>query len=107
MRWPCIKWRGAYYVNGQGGSHWAPDGWIRALVTHMSYDFENWTHAAAFLEDIVASNPQDFDSTYDLAKISYLSGNVARAKELVAQLRIDKPGLVETDPAFMQALGQQ
>jgi hypothetical protein len=40
-----IKWHGAYYVNGQGGLHWAPDGWIRALVTHVSYDFENWTQA--------------------------------------------------------------
>jgi hypothetical protein len=40
-----IKWHGAYYVNGQGGLHWAPDGWVRALVTHVSYDFENWTQA--------------------------------------------------------------
>jgi hypothetical protein len=40
-----IKWNGAYYVNGQGGLHWAPDGWVRALVTHVSYDFENWTQA--------------------------------------------------------------
>jgi len=42
-----IKWNGAYYVNGQGGMHWAPDGWVRALVTHVSYDFENWTQATA------------------------------------------------------------
>ncbi|MSU48071.1 MAG: hypothetical protein EXS37_03110 [Opitutus sp.] len=40
-----IKWNGAYYVNGQGGMHWSPDGWVRTLVTHMSYDFENWTEA--------------------------------------------------------------
>jgi hypothetical protein len=40
-----IKWNGAYYVNGQGGLLWAPDGWVRALVTHVSYDFENWTQA--------------------------------------------------------------
>lgn len=43
----AIRWKGAYYVNGQGGLQWAPDGWIRALVTHISYDFENWTEATA------------------------------------------------------------
>ncbi|HEX4131880.1 MAG TPA: hypothetical protein VHZ24_17745 [Pirellulales bacterium] len=42
-----IQYNGAFYVNGQGGMHWAPDGWIRTLVTHVSYDFENWTHATA------------------------------------------------------------
>jgi len=40
-----IKWKGAYYVNGQGGMHWSPDTWNRNVVTHMSYDFENWTES--------------------------------------------------------------
>lgn len=40
-----IKWKGAYLVNGQGGLHWSPTGWVRNLVTHVSYDFENWTQA--------------------------------------------------------------
>ncbi len=40
-----IQWNGAFYVNGQGGRHWAPDGWIRTLNTHISYDFENWTES--------------------------------------------------------------
>ena len=42
-----IHWRGAYYVNGQGGLQWSPEGHVRTLVTHMSYDFENWTKATA------------------------------------------------------------
>jgi hypothetical protein len=42
-----IKWQGVYYVNGQGGRQWSPDGWARALVTHASYDFEHWTEATA------------------------------------------------------------
>jgi len=37
-----VKWQGAYYLTGQGGVNWAPNGW-RNLVTHMSYDFEHWT----------------------------------------------------------------
>jgi hypothetical protein len=54
-----IQWKGAYYVNGQGGMHWSPDGWIRALVTHVSYDFEDWTQAAAlgFRRDPVPPRP--------------------------------------------------
>lgn len=40
-----LEWHGAYYVNGQGGLQWAPDGWVRTLVTHISYNFEDWTRA--------------------------------------------------------------
>lgn len=36
-----IKYNGCYYVNGQGGSV----GTKRALVTNMSFDFENWSDA--------------------------------------------------------------
>jgi O-antigen ligase len=67
---------------------------------------EDWPHMAKFLEDIVDENPADYGSMYDLAKASYLAGNKARAIELVAQLRQTKPGYVETDPAFLKALGQ-
>jgi len=44
-----IKWRGAYYVNGQGTeSHWTPHGKeARVLSTYMSYDFETWTQIPA------------------------------------------------------------
>ncbi len=35
------KINGAYYVNGQGIAHTK-----RTLVTHVSYDFENWTESA-------------------------------------------------------------
>jgi len=43
----AIRWHGAYYINGQGGLQWAPDGWIRTMETHISYDFEHWTEATA------------------------------------------------------------
>ena len=35
---------GCYYVCGQGGSH---AGGVRQLVTHISYDFENWSQASS------------------------------------------------------------
>jgi hypothetical protein len=37
-----IKFNGCYYVNGHGGGFRR-----RSLVTHASYDFENWTQAVA------------------------------------------------------------
>ena len=37
------KHDGCYYVCGQGGQH---VGGFRQLVTHFSYDFENWTEAS-------------------------------------------------------------
>ena len=39
------KFNGIYYVNGQGWGHWSPKGRSRKLVTHISYDFENWSQA--------------------------------------------------------------
>ena len=38
-----MKFNGCYYLNGQGGNV----GSKRALVTYMSYDFDNWTDAVA------------------------------------------------------------
>lgn len=67
---------------------------------------EDWVNMARFLEDLVSINPDDFEVTYDLAKASFLAGDKARAQELVAFLRIVKPGLVETDPAFAEAIGK-
>lgn len=67
---------------------------------------EDWANMARFMEDIVSSNPDDYDTTYDLAKASFLAGNKTRALELVAHLRRVKPGLVETDPAFVEAIGK-
>jgi len=53
-----VKWHGAYYITGQGGLNWAPDGW-RNLVTHVSYDFEKWTEVAAlgFRRDSLPPRP--------------------------------------------------
>ena len=42
-----VKFNGAYYVSGHGPGHWRPEnGALRQMVTHMSYDFENWTQAS-------------------------------------------------------------
>src|SRR6185312_3139332 len=40
---------------------------------------QDWPHAEQFLQDIVTGNPTDYNSTYDLAKVSYLAGDKAKA----------------------------
>lgn len=56
-----VKWKGAYYVNGQGILNWSPDGYgtNRMLGTHISYDFENWTEATVmgFRRDSLPPRP--------------------------------------------------
>lgn len=66
---------------------------------------EDWPHALSFMEGIVNGNPGDYETLYDSAKLHFLTGNRARALEIVEQLRRDAPGLVETDPAFLKSLG--
>lgn len=77
---------------------------VRAVKYYIAV--EDWPHTAQYLQDIVDQYPADYDSTYDLAKASYLAGDIQKAKLLVAQLRKEKPGFVESDPAFLKALGQ-
>src|SRR3989344_7723801 len=67
---------------------------------------EDWENARRFLAEVVNSNPTGYPVMYDLAKAEFLAGNVARAKEIVAVLKDKDPGLVETDPAFVRALGE-
>jgi len=54
-----IKWNGIYYVNGQGGRQWSPDGSARTLITHASSDFEHWTDSTAlgFRRDPLPPHP--------------------------------------------------
>ncbi len=66
---------------------------------------EDWQNVRRFLADIVADNPTDYPSLYDLAKAELLTGNRARALQMVQELRLKSPGLVETDPVFLQSLG--
>jgi hypothetical protein len=44
-----VRWKGAYYVNGHGGSPRPGPNAImpRRMVTYMSYDFEHWADATA------------------------------------------------------------
>lgn len=64
----------------------------------------DWQHAVRFLEDIVSDNPSDYDTLYDLAKVTYMAGDPATASRIVAELRIKYPAILETDQNFLNAI---
>ncbi|MDO8576376.1 MAG: O-antigen ligase family protein [bacterium] len=66
---------------------------------------EDWPNVRRFLTDIVTDNPTDYPILYDLAKAELLTGNRDRALQIVQELRLKAPGLVETDPVFLKSLG--
>lgn len=66
---------------------------------------EDWPNVRRFLADVVADNPTDYPSLYDLAKAELLTGNREQALQIVKELRLKAPGLVEQDPVFLKSLG--
>ena len=76
----------------------------RASRFYVTY--EDWENARRFLRDYAASEPENFPVLYDLAKTEFLAGNPERAREIVEELRVKAPGLVETDPNFLRALAE-
>jgi hypothetical protein len=72
LLYPPVKFNGCYYVNGQGGPtvlnkpvpHPVPGVSKRDLITYASYDFENWTRAAALSlrkDPVPPHPPSDFE----------------------------------------------
>lgn len=64
----------------------------------------DWQHAVRFLADLVAENPSNYDTLYDLAKVTYLAGDRAAALRIVEKLRADDPAILETDRNFLQTI---
>lgn len=64
----------------------------------------DWQSAVRFLEDLVASDPTNYDTLYDLAKVSYLAGDPATAERIVQKLRVEAPDIIPTDPSFLSAI---
>jgi len=65
---------------------------------------EDWRHAARFLADVVEQDPSDYDTLYDLAKVTYLAGDPAAALRIVAELRIKDPAILPTDQNFLSVI---
>jgi hypothetical protein len=69
--------------------------------------FENvqdWEHALFFLKSILILDPSDDASLYNEAKVLYLTGDPSGAEKIVSQLRAKNPKILDTDPAFLQAI---
>ena len=67
---------------------------------------EDWPNVRRFLADIVADDSADYPALYDLAKAEFLTGNRERAVQIVQELRLKSPGLVEQDQVFLQSLAE-
>ncbi|RJQ34190.1 hypothetical protein C4556_03070 [Candidatus Parcubacteria bacterium] len=107
---------GLYLVMGERieAANWAAEG--LALYTKPHADtaqraikyyigIEDWPNALRFMQDFVSEDSEKYEEVYDLAKLYFLTGDKDKALQIVERLRRDAPGLVETDPAFMQAIG--
>lgn len=79
---------------------------VAAAIPAVKYYIavQDWDHAARFLKDLVAENPTNYDTLYDLAKVSYLAGDPATALRIVEELRVRKPEIISTDPNFLAAI---
>lgn len=81
-----------------------PDNAVARRASRYYLLTEDWPNAVYFLKEVIRTAPDDYRSQYDLAKAEFLNGNIAEAKRIVERLRIEAPGLVETDPAFLSSL---
>lgn len=64
----------------------------------------DWQHAVRFLQDMIAENPNDYSTLYDLAKVTYLAGDPAAAERIVQKLRAEDPAILPTDQNFLTAI---
>lgn len=65
---------------------------------------EDWKHAVRFLADLAMNNPTDYNALYDLAKVTYLAGDLFSAEQIVAELRKSNPDILNTDQNFLNAI---
>ena len=64
----------------------------------------DWQHTVRFLADLVAEDPSDYNTLYDLAKVTYLAGDPATAEKIVQKLRAEDPAILPTDQNFLNAI---
>ncbi|MBU6490797.1 O-antigen ligase family protein [Patescibacteria group bacterium] len=67
-------------------------------------NIHDWQNALFFLKEVVQLDPQDTVSQYDLAKVTYLSGDPAGAVRIVEGLRKTDPAILGTDQNFLAAI---
>jgi len=64
----------------------------------------DWQDAKFFLNEAIAYTPDDYAFIYDLAKVTYMTGDLVGAEAIVAQLRSSDPAILLTDQNFLNAI---
>lgn len=67
-------------------------------------DTGQWLKAGRFLQDIVASTPEDYPVLFDLARVRFHSGDTAGARAILQRLRAASPAILDTDREFVMAI---
>jgi len=81
-----------------------PDSAAAAPAVKYYLAIGDWQHSARFLNDLAAENPTNYETLYDLAKVTYLAGDPATALRIVVKLRASDPSIIATDPNFLAAI---
>lgn len=82
----------------------SPDTAVAGPAVKYYLAIGDWRNAVRFLEDMVAENPTNYDTLYDLAKVTYLAGDPATAERIVQKLRTEDPSIIATDQNFLAAI---
>lgn len=82
----------------------SPDTAVAGPAVKYYLAIGDWQHAAKFLADMVADDPTNYNTLYDLAKVSYLAGDPATAERIVQKLRVEDPNIIPTDQNFLSAI---
>lgn len=82
----------------------SPDTAVAGPAVKYYLAIGDWQHAAKFLADMVAEDPTNYDTLYDLAKVTYLLGDPATAERIVQKLRAENPSIIATDQNFLSAI---
>lgn len=81
-----------------------PDAAVARPAVKYYLAIGDWQHAVRFLADLVDIDPTNYDTLYDLAKVTYLAGDPAASLRIVEKLRKENPSLLETDQNFLAAI---
>lgn len=81
-----------------------PDATVAGPAAKYYIAVEDWQRAVRFLADMVEASPNDYDVLYDLAKVTYLTGDRATALRIVEKLRAENPAILATDQNFLAAI---
>ncbi len=65
---------------------------------------QNWVEAQTFLTSAVALVPNDYALLYDLAKVTFLTGDRASAAQIFLKVKEADPALAQSDSAFLKAI---